>query len=281
VHHVRDDLMAGPPPKSGGSQPEGSGKESRSRVGEWVQTTQGIVAILTGILTLAVAATSAVYALHHHQPPVSPGLTPSATLTTPNPGLPSSSPAPATSVSASPAMQAQLTQALLPTQALGLAATVQGSGTSLSALIGFCGESLRGAELTAYETLQDGQNGQFLQEAIIKWDNTGDAALVLSNDHAALDKTGGCSYSADGQTTVLTGDLQGSPPPECDNGQYVATQTSVQSESLFGFSSTARCGLYTVFVEILSYRPEAATKQTADGYLNNAAGTLQQTLARR
>ena len=195
-------------------------------------------------------------------------------------GPSSSSPAPSpTSVFAIPAIVAQLTQALLPVQALGTAAAVRSSGTNLSDVVALCGVPLpSGAQLTAYETLQDGQIGQYLEEIIVEWDNPGDAATLISNAHAALDHTGSCSYGPGGQKTEFTGDYQGSAPQECDNGGYVATRVSIQSPLLSGFSASAQCGSYTISVLILGGAGTNATQQAADSYLNSAVERLRLTL---
>jgi len=177
------------------------------------------------------------------------------------------------------ASTAQLTRALLPAQALGAGARVMNSGTDLTDVGALCGDPLPGgARLTAYETLQDGQTGQYLEEFIIEWDNSGDAALLISNDHAALDKTGSCSWNSGGQTLELTGDEAGSTPQECGSGQYVATQASIPSVSLSGFHASAQCGLYTISVTIFGGTGSTVNHDMADGYLSSAAGRLQKTL---
>jgi hypothetical protein len=177
------------------------------------------------------------------------------------------------------ASTAQLTRALLPAQALGAGATVRNSGTDLADVGALCGDPLPGgARLTAYETLQDGQTGQYLEEFIIEWDNSGDAALLISNDHAALDKTGSCSWNSGGQTLELADDEAGSVPQECGGGQYVATQASIPSVSLSGFHASAQCGLYTISATIFGGRGSTVNHETADRYLSSAVGRLQQTL---
>jgi hypothetical protein len=102
--------MAGPSP---GSQRESPEKESRSRIGAWVQTTQGIISIIAGIVAV-LGATGIAFAAHYSQPLVSPAPTlsipaatsspsPSALVTTssasaPEPSAPESS-VPVTSLS--------------------------------------------------------------------------------------------------------------------------------------------------------------------------------------
>ena len=177
------------------------------------------------------------------------------------------------------ASTAPLTRALLPAQALGAGATVRNSGTDLADVVALCGDPLPGgARLTAYETLQDGQTGQYLEEFIIEWDNPADAAVLISNDHAALDKTGSCSYGSGGQRLEFAGDEAGSAPHECGNGQYVATQVSIPSASLSGFHASAQCGLYTISVTIFGGAGSTVNHETADGYLSSAVGRLQKTL---
>ncbi|HLN66059.1 MAG TPA: M48 family metalloprotease [Streptosporangiaceae bacterium] len=201
---------------------------------------------------------------------------------------PSVSPASPSTASTSPAAApsftriastAQLTRALLPAQELGPGATVRNSGTDLADVVALCGDPLPGgARLTAYETLQDGQTGQFLEEFIIEWDNPGDAAVLIRNDHAALDKTGSCSYGSGEQRLEFAGDEPGSVPQECGNGQYVATQVSYPSVPLPGFHASAQCGLYTISVTIFGRAGPAVNHETADGYLNSAVGRLQKNL---
>ena len=132
--------------------------------------------------------------------------------------------------------------------------------------------------MIAYETLQDSQTGQYLEEFIIEWDNSGDAGGLISNDHAALDKTGSCSYGSGGQRLEFAGDEVGSAPPECGDGQYVATQVSIPSESLSGFHASAQCGLYTISATIFGGAGSTVSHATADGFLSSAVGRLQKTL---
>ena len=202
--------------------------------------------------------------------------TPSISPTSPSPGPTSPTAAPPFTQTAS---TAQLTRALLPAQALGAGATVRNSGSDLADVVALCGDPLPGgARLTGYETLQDGQTGQYLEEFIIEWDNSGDAAVLISNDHAALDKTGSCSYGSGGQRLEFAGDEAGSAPQECGNGQYVATQVSIPSVSLSGFHASAQCGLYTISVTIFGGAGSTVNHETAGGYLSSAVGSLQKTL---
>lgn len=202
--------------------------------------------------------------------------TPSIPPTSPSTGPTSPTAAPPFAQTAS---TAQLTRALLPAQALVAGATVRDSGTDLADVVALCGDPLPGgARLTAYETLQDGQTGQYLEEFIIGWDNPGDAAVLISNDHAALDKTGSCGYGSGGQKLEFAGDEAGSAPQECGNGQYVATQVSIRSVSLSGFHASAQCGLYTISVTIFGGAGSTVNHETADGYLSSTVGRLQKTL---
>jgi hypothetical protein len=74
---------------------------------------------------------------------------------------------------------AQLTQALLPAQALGTTATVNTKSTDLSQIIGICGAPLpSGAQVTAFELLQDSQTNQNLLEIIIDWSTAADEVLL-------------------------------------------------------------------------------------------------------
>jgi hypothetical protein len=177
------------------------------------------------------------------------------------------------------ASTAQLTRALFPAQALDLGATVTNSGTSLADVVALCGDPLPGgARLTAYETLQDSQAGQYLEDYLIEWDNPGDAAVLISNDHAALDKTVRCSYGSGGQRIEFAGDEAGSAPQECDGGQYVATQVSIPSASLSGFHASAQCGRYTISVTVFGGAGSVINHETADEYLSRAVARLQQAL---
>jgi Zn-dependent protease with chaperone function len=177
------------------------------------------------------------------------------------------------------ASTAQLTEALLPAQALDAGATVRSAGTDLADVVALCGDPLPGgARLTAYETLQDSQAEQYLEEFIIEWDNPKDAAVLISNDHATLDKTGSCSYGSGGQRIEFTGDEAGAAPRECGNGQYVATQLSIPSGSLSGFHASAQCGLYTISVTVFGGPGSTVNHETADAYLSSAVGRLQQNL---
>ena len=204
-----------------------------------------------------------------------------------------SGPAPATHQGSSPpstgsaspftrtASTARLAQALLPAQALSTGTLIRNSGTDLAGLSTLCGDSLpAGGRLTAYETLQNGQTGQYLQESVIEWDNSGDAAGLISNDRASIGQTGHCSASSGGQTVESAGLEPGSAPRECANGPYVATKLSIRtaSLSLSGYDASVQCGIYTISASLFGGTGSAVSRQAAEGYLSSAAAKLQQTL---
>jgi hypothetical protein len=181
------------------------------------------------------------------------------------------------------AATAQLTHALIPAQVLGAGAVIRNSGTDLGGLSTLCGGPLpSGGRHSAYETLQDARTGQYLEEVIIEWDNSGDAAGLVSNDRAAIGQSGHCSSSSSGQTVGSVGLEPGSAPPECVNGQYVATQLSIRSGSLSlsGYDATAQCGLYTISATILGGPGSAVSHKMADGYLSSAVRKLEETLGK-
>jgi hypothetical protein len=228
-----------------------------------VQTAQRAVWVIAGMVALAGCGAGT----PHHG-----SSSPSAVLT-------SSTAAPSPFSQA--AATARLTHALFPAQALGSGAIIRNSGTDLASLSTLCGGPLpRGGRLSAYETLQDAQTGQYLEEVIIEWDNSGDAAGLVNSDRAAIARSGHCSSSSSGQTVGSAGLEPGSAPPECANGQYVATQLSIRSGSLSlsGYDATAQCGLYTISATILGGTGSAVSHEMADGYLSSAAGKLAETL---
>jgi hypothetical protein len=179
------------------------------------------------------------------------------------------------------ASTARLTRALLPAQALGADATIRNSGTNPAGLDTLCGGPLPGgARRAAYETLQDAQTGQYLEDVVIEWDNSGDAARLISDDRAPIKLRGDCGSSSAGQTMKSVGLGPGSAPRECANGQYVATQLSIRSASLSlsGYDASAQCGLYTISATIFGGAGSKVDNETADGYLSSAVAKLQQTL---
>jgi hypothetical protein len=267
-HSPGQDMQTGAPGHPlralGRSPRDSPEKVPRSRFGEWVQTTQRAVWVIASIVALVGCGPDAAHAAHH--------------------GSSSSSTAPTSPIAArftQTASTARLAHALLPAQALGGGAIIRNSGTDLADLSTLCGDPLPGGgRLTAYETLQDGQTGQYLQEVIIEWDSSGDAAGDISNDRAAIGQRGHCSSRAGGQTAQSVGLEPGSAPRECANGQYVATQLSIRSASLslLGYDASAQCGLYTISATILGGAGSTVNHDTVDGYLSSAVAKLQQTL---
>ncbi len=266
----------GPPKGPQGTGPE---KGARSRAfREWVQTGQGIGILIVSILTLAGAG--AAIASGGHSSPHSPGQTPNVPITSPNPG---SSPVVTNPVTVTPA---QLTQALLPAQALGATATVNSQGTDLSQITGICGAPLpSGAQFTAFELLQDSQTSQNLLEIIVDLSTAADAATVIANNRTAVDQSGSCSYTSNNETTKYEGDYSASPPSSCSNpGKYLDTQVFVTSSSLFspglisGFNVEVQCGTFTIAIQAVGAPGEGVDQGTADGYLSNAVGRFATTV---
>ena len=214
-------------------------------------------------------------------PSPSPTPTPSITITTPNPSPTSPIPSPSpTYYFNQPANSAQLTQALLPPGVLGTAAIVSKYGTDLSSLVVICGGLIpSGAQLTAHEVIYDSQTEQTLEESIVEWDSSGDAATLIIDDHTALDQGSSCSFSVSAETIQWSGDDPGSAPQECGNSQYVATyvatQVSTQSPDSSGFQTVGQCGRYTITTAILDGNGSTATQEAADAYLDNSVARLQ------
>jgi hypothetical protein len=255
-------------------------KKSRAKVlGDWIQTTQGLVVLIGSVIALIGGGTGAAVAITRSPShPVQPGSTPTTSITDPGPSSTSPGPAPTTSAFAQPATSTQLMSALLPASALSSAANVRLSGTSLSDTAADCGEVLKGAEATAYEELQDAQTGLYLTETITYWDSSADAAAVISGTRSGIDQSGSCSYSANGTTQEFTGDYPGSAPQQCTGGQYLATQASIQADFLYGYQNSVQCGSFTIVVQEISGGIPAVTQSAVDGYLSNATATLQRTL---
>jgi hypothetical protein len=266
-----------PPPRAPGDSKHGGDPEkgSRSRAfREWIQTTTGIISLFVAIAALggggaAIAANSG----SGHNP--NPAPTVSSTSQTSAP----SATQPAGFVGA--ASSAQLQQALLPAQELGSGATITNSNTNLSQLVGICGEPIpSGAQATAFELLQDSQTGQDLGETIVAWDSADAASNAVSSSRNAIDQTGSCSISSGGVTEELIADNAGSPPPECSGGQYLAAQASISSTFYSGYRVVTQCGHFTISIAILANAASGVVinQETADGYLNTAAGRLQNTV---
>ena len=254
--------------------PEGTGPEkgARSRTfREWVQTWQGIGTLIVSILALVGVGTGA--AIVSGGPP---GPSPTVTSTSLKPG-----PSSTNSVTS-----AQLTQALLPAQALGTTATINTKGTDLSQIIGICGAPLRsGAQVTAFELLQDSQTNQSLLEIIIDWDADADAGTAIADNRTAVDTSGSCSYTSNNETAKYEGDYSASPPSSCSNpGKYLDTQVFVTSSSLFspglisGFNVEVQCGTFTIAIQAEGAPGAGVDQGAADGYLSNAVGRLAATV---
>jgi len=270
----------GPPKGSEGTGPE---KGARSRAfREWIQTGQGIAALVVSIITLAgvgVGAGAAI-ASGRHPSPDSPGRTPIVITTSPDPGP---SPVVTTPRTVTPA---QLTRALIPAQALGATATVNTKGTDLSQIMGICGAPLpSGAQATAFELLQDSQASQNLLEIIVDWGTDADAGTAIASNRAAVDKSGSCSYTSGNETTQYEGDYSASPPSSCSNpGNYLDTQVFLTSSSLFssgltsGFNVEVQCGSFTIAIQAEGAPGAGVDQGTADGYLSNAAGHFAATV---
>jgi hypothetical protein len=268
----------GPPKGPEGTSPE---KGARSRAfREWVQTGQGIGILIVSIITLVGAGTGAAIVSGGHSSSDSHGRTPIVTITSTDPGPSSVVTNPVT------VTPAQLTQALLPAQALGATATVNTKGTDLSQIIGICGAPLTsGAQVTAFELLQDSQTSQNLLEIIIDWGTAADAATAITNNRTAVDQNGSCRYTSNNETTQYEGDYSASSPPSCSNlGKYLDTQVFVTSSSLFssglisGFNVEVQCGTFTIAIQAEGAPGAGVDQGTADGYLSNAVGRFAATV---
>jgi hypothetical protein len=175
-----------------------------------------------------------------------------------------------------PASSAQLKQALFSPGTLGVTAGIQTRGADLSGLTVICGDPLpSGAQLTAHEIIYDAQTEQALQESIVEWGSAGDAAALITDDHVALDQTGGCNFSTDGENIQWTGDYPGSVSSNCSIGQYVATQVSIENPYRSGFQVSVQCGRYTITTVILDFNGSTATQEMANVYMDNAMARLQ------
>jgi len=249
-------------------------KKSRSdSFRDWITTTAGItssVVTLVGLLAGGTAVSVKVFTQSSNP-------SASSTPTPPNPN-PSSPPNP----SPVPAPPPNLQSALLSSGAVGSAAYVGSSGTDLSQLGQICGGNDNGTDATAYESILDRQTGTDIDEALVSWNNAGDAGQAIAADRQAVDQSGRCSITSSGVTTEYTGDNAGSPPSTCEGpGQYFATQVNVTSPSFtfqyFGFLLEAQCGTTTISIRVYSDLPEGITQQAADGYLNLAIAKLDST----
>jgi hypothetical protein len=172
----------------------------------------------------------------------------------------------------------QLEQALLPADTLGPGGSILGAGTDLSQIALICGGPLSGVTATAYETIQDSQTGQFMEETLTAWGNAANARKAGLMDHQALDQSGSCSTSNAGATATYTGDYAGSPPSGCSSGQYLATSATLSSPSPIlsysGYLVETLCGTVSVVVMVASDLG-GITRATVDGYLNIAVDHLE------
>jgi hypothetical protein len=263
-----------PPPRAPGASggPAGNEPEKGARARafrEWIQTGQGIAALIVSIIALGGAGTGAVIASNHNTPTQSKPA-PAVSVTTP-----SQSPAP-TVTNSTTVTPALLAQALLPAQTLGTTATVNTTGTDLSQVTGICGAPLpNGAQVAAFETVQDSQTSQDLQEIIVDWGTPAEAGTGISDDRAAVDQTGSCNVTRSGTTFEYTGDYAGSSPRECGAGQFFETQVLIGLT--IGDQAETQCGSFTIAVLILGGPGAGGTLEEASGYLNTAVGILRRT----
>ena len=257
----------------GGGHPPDLGhkleKGSRSRsFREWIQTTQGVIALIVSILTLAVGGTAVIVTIG---PTPTPKPKPNPVI---SPIVPNPSPSPV--VSTGPVSSQVLQSALLPASALGSAALVNETGTDLSQIRRLCGGSPQGAIATAYEALVDSQTSQFVDEAITEWQTSSAAGQAVTTNREALDASGSCSVTTSGVTERYIGDDAGSPPSSCTNpGQYLATQSSIPSDFYFGYDVEAQCGNFTIVVDAQGSPSGIGTQSVVDGYLSSAVGQFE------
>jgi hypothetical protein len=260
--------------KANESKPGEKGERARA-FREWVQTGQGFAALIVSIIALGGAGTGAGIAIAHAGSSSLSTSAPPVSITTPDTGT---SLAPFNTVVPT---QAQLTQALLPAQQLTPNATVVSRSTELSQATGICGAPLpSGAQLLASETLHDSQYNESLGETIIYWDTSTPAGTAISNDRSTAEVTGGCNYSSGGVTATFTDNYTGSPPQECGNGQYLATDVADETANSYGYEAEAQCGSFTIEIQVIGgiVAQMSLSQATANGYLNSAVGMLQKTL---
>jgi hypothetical protein len=265
------DEASGKPGEAKGKPDRKDQKESRAKsVGEWIQTTQGLVALIASIVALAGGGAAIA---------VNSGSGQASTGSVQNSATPLSTPS--APVNSAPVSAAQLTQALLPTTELGPGTVVTGSGTDLSTATGLCGEQLpSGAQATAYETMKNSNSAdqQELNDSVIRWDSASDASNALASAKNTIDQIGSCPMSQNGATANISAIPGGSPPPACSGGQYLAVQgTSDQAAGYIGYRVAASCGAYTVAIAIVG-PTSVISQETADGYLTTAVAKLQSTL---
>jgi hypothetical protein len=277
--HSNYPAQAHEPTKANENKPAEKGARARA-FREWMQTGQGLAALIVSIIALGGAGTGAGIAIAHSNSSSQPGKqikpTPIVTVTTPIPGP--SSPAP---INTPVPTQAQLTQALLPAQQLSANAVVVSRSTGLSQATGICGAPLpSGAQLLASEVLHDSEYNESLGEAIIYWNGSTPAGAAVTNDRSAVNETGGCSYSSGGTTATFTVSYLGSPAQECGTGQFLAADISAAAASSYGYEDETRCGSYTIEIQIVGgiVAQLSLSQATADGYLNSAVGMLKKTI---
>ena len=284
--------MAGQQGTSGKQETGRPEKRSRaSALGEWIQTTQGLVTLIASILALVGGgASAAVLATGAGPGNTSSNHTPIVAVSTPSTFSTSTSassgPTSGTiSVFDGTTSTVQLMHALLlPQQALGSAASVDSSGDTII----MCGTILpSGAQAVAYETIRNSSTGQYLTESIIHWASVAGASAVVTEFRNQIDNINGCSISSNGITYQFDGNynfVDGSPPPQCVNGKYdgttLTTQPSVMSSGLaysWGAESIVQCGSFTVAVKIIS-DSVGTSQHSSDGYLNLAVNNLEKAL---
>jgi hypothetical protein len=252
-HPGSDDRLGEP-----GRKPENKSRPDAVR--EWISTTAGVISSIVALVGLLAGGAAVSVKIFTQPPKPSPSITP-----TPNPTF-SNSPSPP---------PVNLQSALLSSGTLGSPAYVGSKGTDLSQIGEICGGPVHGANSTAYETIQDYQNGTVLTEALVTWHFATDAGQAITIDRQAVDQSGSCSVTSSGVTAVYSGDDAGSPPLSCVSpGHYFATQVKVSSSSSTfpdnGFAVVAQCGTITIYVQVYNDQPGTITQQVADGYLSSA-----------
>ena len=161
-------------------------------------------------------------------------------------------------------------------QTLGPDTVIKDPTYGISQLSAICGATPSGgAQSGAGEALVNTPNGEILVENIVDWASAKDAAQAITNDINDLGQNG-CSYSGSGSTEQYSTDITGSPPQGC--GQYLSTQSSVNSFTYNGNRVEAQCRTFTIEIDYLTSVPEPDSLSSANGYLNNALGRLMSTV---
>jgi hypothetical protein len=273
---------APPWPPRGPEPPRKRGTEKESGLvsfREWLSTTAGTISAICAVITLVGGAIVVAKALassagpHNHS---------SNNIVTGRGHSNHNAVNPINSNPPSPLGTAALQGDLLSSSTVGSAAIVRANGTDLSQIGLICGGTLSGDTATAYETIADQQSGTVLSETLVSWRSSADADQAITGDREAVDQSGSCSISSDGTTAQYSGDYPGSPPSSCASpGQYLATEVKITPASsmflYFGYAITARCGTTSIFLQVVSDLPGAITQQTVDGYMSDAAGSLEST----